>query len=810
MQKVAKVIVDVPTMQTDQPFTYLVPENLNEQLAVGMRVEVPFGNGNRHVQGFVLAIEPMAATVLDEANVQLKELVAVLDLKPVLNTEMLALADYMKEKTFAFKITCLQTMLPSVMRADYQKYIYLTDELSEELQDQLFYGLEEISWDQAQERGILPQLMALRKQQKVDIRYEVTTRNKVKMVRFIQAAKEFEQLEEIRLGLRKGAKKKEQLLYYLQRLGTEKITAVKEMKELGFSTALLNEAAKNGWLTFIEKEAYRDPFANQTFEKTTALSLNAEQQVAVETILQSVQEQQSQTYLLEGITGSGKTEVYLQVIAEVLNQGKTAIMLVPEISLTPQMVQRFKSRFGEHVAVMHSGLSQGEKYDEWRKIERGEAEVVVGARSAIFAPIENIGVIIIDEEHEASYKQEETPRYHARDLAIWRSEYHHCPVVLGSATPSLESRARAQKNVYQRLRLTQRANQAATLPTIDVVDMRQEVENGNVSSFSMSLQEKLQERLEKNEQSVLLLNRRGYSSFVMCRDCGYVLPCPNCDISLTLHMDSKTMKCHYCGHEERIPYRCPNCGQDKIRYYGTGTQKVEEELQTLLPDSRILRMDVDTTRRKGAHEKILRTFGEGQADILLGTQMIAKGLDFPNVTLVGVLNADTALNLPDFRSSERTFQLLTQVSGRAGRAEKPGEVIIQSFNPEHYAIQLAKAQDYEDFYTKEMYIRHRGNYPPYYFTVQITASHPGENEAAKQMFQIATKLKQGLSPQAILLGPTPNAIMRVNNRYFYQVIIKYKQEPMLQPLLKEILTDTQRATARGLKLSIDAEPMNFI
>ena len=810
MQKVAKVIVDVPTMQTDQPFTYLVPENLNEQLAVGMRVEVPFGNGNRHVQGFVLAIEPMAATVLYETNVQLKELVAVLDLKPVLNTEMLALADYMKEKTFAFKITCLQTMLPSVMRADYQKYIYLTDELSEELQDQLFYGLEEISWDQAQERGILPQLMALRKQQKVDIRYEVTTRNKVKMVRFIQAAKEFEQLEEIRLGLRKGAKKKEQLLYYLQRLGTEKVTAVKEMKELGFSTALLNEAAKNGWLTFIEKEAYRDPFANQTFEKTTALSLNAEQQVAVETILQSVQEQQSQTYLLEGITGSGKTEVYLQVIAEVLNQGKTAIMLVPEISLTPQMVQRFKSRFGEHVAVMHSGLSQGEKYDEWRKIERGEAEVVVGARSAIFAPIENIGVIIIDEEHEASYKQEETPRYHARDLAIWRSEYHHCPVVLGSATPSLESRARAQKNVYQRLRLTQRANQAATLPTIDVVDMRQEVENGNVSSFSMSLQEKLQERLEKNEQSVLLLNRRGYSSFVMCRDCGYVLPCPNCDISLTLHMDSKTMKCHYCGHEERIPYRCPNCGQDKIRYYGTGTQKVEEELQTLLPDSRILRMDVDTTRRKGAHEKILRTFGEGQADILLGTQMIAKGLDFPNVTLVGVLNADTALNLPDFRSSERTFQLLTQVSGRAGRAEKPGEVIIQSFNPEHYAIQLAKAQDYEDFYTKEMYIRHRGDYPPYYFTVQITASHPEENEAAKQMFQIATKLKQGLSPQAILLGPTPNAIMRVNNRYFYQVIIKYKQEPMLQPLLKEILTDTQRATARGLKLSIDAEPMNFI
>lgn len=810
MKKIAMVIVDVPTMQTDQPFTYLIPELLEEQLTIGMRVEVPFGNGNRHVQGFVLDIGTVTEAEISQQAFEWKEIVSVLDLKPVLNDELLELADYMKEKTFAFKITCLQTMLPSVMRADYQKYIYITDELDTEQQDTLFYGLEEIAWDDAVQREILPQLMALRKQQKVDIRYEVNTRNKVKTVRFIQRLKDFEQLEEIRMGLRKGSKKKEQLLNYLQQLSEGAQTSVKEMKELGFSTAVLNEADKSGWLTFIEKEAYRDPFADREFETTTALALNDEQELAVNTILNSVNSEQSQTYLLEGITGSGKTEVYLQVIAEVLQQGKTAIMLVPEISLTPQMVQRFKSRFGEQVAVMHSGLSQGEKYDEWRKIERGEAQVVVGARSAIFAPIEKIGVIIVDEEHEASYKQEETPRYHARDLAIWRSEYHHCPVVLGSATPSLESRARAQKKVYQQLLLTKRANQTASLPTIDIVDMREEAQNKNNSSFSLALQEKLRDRLAKNEQSVLLLNRRGYSSFIMCRDCGYVLPCPNCDISLTLHMDTKTMKCHYCGHEERIPYKCPNCGQDKIRYYGTGTQKVEEELQALLPESRILRMDVDTTRRKGAHERILTTFGNGEADILLGTQMIAKGLDFPNVTLVGVLNADTALNLPDFRSSERTFQLLTQVSGRAGRAEKPGEVIIQSFNPEHYAIQLAKAQDYEDFYTKEMYIRHRGDYPPFYFTVQITASHPEENQAAKQMFQIATKLRQGLSDQAILLGPTPNAIMRVNNRYFYQVIVKYKNEPQLQPLLKDILTETQKATARGLKLSIDAEPMNFI
>lgn len=808
MKKVAQVIVDVPAMQTDQPFTYLIPSLLTEQIAVGMRVEVPFGN--RRVQGFITALEELDQEAFETAAFEWKEIVSVLDLKPVLNEEMLALADYMKEKTFAFKITCLQTMLPSVMRAAYHKYIFLTDEIDEGLQDELFYGMEEISWEEAETRNILPQLMKLRAQHKVDIRYEVQTKNKVKTTRYIQSNLSFEQIEEERVSLRKGSKKKEELLHFLQALGQEQQTAVKEMKELGFSTAVLNDAEKKGWLRYVEKEIYRDPFADHHFEKTTPFALNEEQQTAVDSILHSMETKASDTYLLEGITGSGKTEVYLQTIAEGLRQKKTAIMLVPEISLTPQMVQRFKSRFGDQVAVLHSGLSHGEKYDEWRKIERGEAQVVVGARSAIFAPLDNLGVIIIDEEHEASYKQEETPRYHSRDLAIWRGQYHGCPVVLGSATPSLESRARAQKKVYQHLLLTQRANSSASLPQIEVIDMREEVQQKNVSTFSNVLQEKLLERMARKEQSVLLLNRRGYSSFVMCRDCGYVLPCPNCDISLTLHMDTKTMKCHYCGHEERIPHRCPNCDSDKIRYYGTGTQKVEAELKALFPESRVLRMDVDTTRRKGAHERILSAFENQEADILLGTQMIAKGLDFPNVTLVGVLNADTALNLPDFRSSERTFQLLTQVSGRAGRAEKPGEVVIQSFNPEHYAIQLAKGQQYEAFYQKEMQIRHRGDYPPFYFTVQITASHPEESVAAKQMFVIMKELQQGLSDQSILLGPTPNAIMRIKNRYYYQMIIKYKHEPQLQSMLKKILSDTQAATAKGLKLSIDAEPMNFI
>ena len=802
MTLTAEVIVDVPTMQTDQPFTYLVPSEMETALQVGMRVEVPFGNGNRHVQGFVMAIQKSE----ESANPSLKAVIRLLDLAPVVNEELLSLADYMKKITYAFKITCLQTMLPSVMKAEYDKLIYpLAD--TPEVQV-LFDQREVISWKEAEEEGSLSQLIRWRQEQLVDIKYEVHTRNKVKTIRLVRSLLTEKQIEEEWAKLRQNAKKQKELLLCLSELSQEEPIAY--FKNKGISTAVLNQGKEKGWLEFIESERYRDPYKDRVFDQTTALELNAEQKNAVEQIITAGQQQKDQVFLLEGITGSGKTEVYLQAIADVLSENKTAIMLVPEIALTPQMVERFKGRFGESVAVLHSGLSQGEKYDEWRKIEREEAQVVVGARSAIFAPLKNIGLIIIDEEHESSYKQDETPRYHARDLAIWRSKYHHCPIVLGSATPSLESRARAQKGVYQLLQLNHRAKAAAQLPAIEIVDMREEFQNHRTSTFSANLQEKIQNRLDKKEQTVLLLNRRGYSSFVMCRDCGFVLPCPNCDISLTLHMDTRSMRCHYCGHEEPIPNRCPNCGGNKIRYYGTGTQKVEEELRELYPQARILRMDVDTTRRKGAHEQILQKFGAKEADILLGTQMIAKGLDFPEVTLVGVLNADTSLNLPDFRSSEHTFQLLTQVSGRAGRAEKAGEVVIQTFNPQHYAIELAKKQNYEQFYQQEMHVRHRGGYPPYYFTVKITASHPEEQVAAKKIFQIANQLKEVLSPQSLLLGPTPSMILRVKNRDYYQLIIKYKHEPNLPHVLDEILNGSQKEQRQGLFVAIDNEPLNFI
>ena len=802
MSQYAQVIVDVPTMQTDQPYTYLVPDEWQAVIECGMRVEVPFGEGNRHIQGFVTALP----TELEESKLSLKSLIRVIDLAPVVNQELLQLADYMKDVTFSFKINCLQTMLPAAMKAAYQKKFVLLDE-DHPVKETYFSQSNEIDWDVIEAAGALTIFKRLREQSIVELRYLVKEKVNKKMIRYVKSLVTTDNYFVFKEQLRPNALRQHQLLEQLKTTPRETVTFYRE-KEL-LSTHL-KTAEKNGWLSFEEVESYRDPFENHDFPKTLPWQLNTEQQQAVSRILAAEAQGEATTFLLEGITGSGKTEVYLQSIAEILNKGKTAMMLVPEIALTPQMVQRFKSRFGKAVAVLHSGLSQGEKYDEWRKIERGEAQVVVGARSAVFAPLQKIGLIIIDEEHEATYKQEDTPRYHARDLAIWRSQYHHCPVILGSATPSLESRARAQKKRYELLYLTQRAHENAQLPSVTIVDLKEEYAQKNTSTFSRLLQEKISNRLQQKEQIVLLLNRRGYSSFMMCRDCGYVLPCPNCDISLTLHMDVKKMRCHYCGHQENIPKKCPDCQGEKIRYYGTGTQKVEEELQERFPSARILRMDVDTTRKKGAHEKILKAFEEQEADILLGTQMIAKGLDYPNITLVGVLNADTALNLPDFRSSERTFQLLTQVSGRAGRGAKPGEVIVQTFNPEHHSIVLAQAQDYEAFYQQEMILRHQSGYPPFYFTVKITISHPAEQVVAKKSYQIAEQLKNGLSPESRILGPTPSGIARIKNRYYYQIILKYKHEVHLHRMLREILETSQSEQRKNLYVSIDYEPLNFI
>ncbi|WP_025271942.1 primosomal protein N' [Streptococcus anginosus] len=792
--QIAKVIVDVPLMQTDKPYSYAVPKEFSTMLEIGMRVHVPFGKANRLIQGIVVELE-------EETTTELKEIVEVLDFTPVLNEEQLWLAEELRKSVFSYKISILKAMLPGFLNSSYDKILHAQLSLNEEDRLLIFGNVDQQHFSSL-DKELQAKVMRLTRQGAIQLEYQAIDQKHIKTEKWYRV--DHEVLGQLVIPNR--AKKKQVLREVLQdQTGIHLLADLKE----NFSREVIHYFIEQAALQIVEKEVSRSEAYFENISASSALVLNEEQEAAAQAITQQIGHD-GKPFLLEGVTGSGKTEVYLQIIQEALSYGKTAIMLVPEISLTPQVTNRFISRFGKKVAILHSGLSNGERYDEWRKVERGAAQVVVGARSAIFAPLKNIGAIIIDEEHEASYKQDSNPRYHARDVALLRAKYNQAVLVLGSATPSLESRARAGKGVYHFLQLTKRAKPQAQIPEVEIVDFRDYIGQNEASNFTPVLLEAIQDKIDRKEQVVLMLNRRGYSSFVMCRECGTVDTCPNCDISLTLHMDTKSMNCHYCGFSKGIPHSCPNCFSRSIRYYGTGTQKAYDELAEAFPQARILRMDVDTTRKKGSHEQILKEFGEGRADILLGTQMIAKGLDFPNVTLVGVLNADTALNLPDFRSSERTFQLLTQVAGRAGRAEKEGHVIIQSYNPKHYAITFAKNQDYEGFYAYEMSIRKQLAYPPYYFTVGLTLSHKIEAEVVKKSYEVLNMIRSGLSDKVQILGPTPKPIARTHNLYHYQLIIKYRFEEHLQEVLNQILDWTQEKVNKDLRLSIDHEPQSFM
>ncbi|MDN7244235.1 primosomal protein N' [Planococcus shenhongbingii] len=797
---IAEVIVDVAAHPIDRPFDYAIPAHLQVLIEPGMRVKVPFGN--RKVLGFITAIKE--TTEFDPAR--LKPIHELMDVVPVLNKELLEMARWMKEKTVCFEIDALQVMIPSALRAKYEKRFVLNAPL-EEIAEPLRIYFEKRPFVRSQDAvevyGLLKKEL---NRGTIVADTDISQQTAVKKVRMIHIADSLEKLDSIEI--RANAKQQVKLMEYMKNRVGQAIESSHMQKEAGVSLPTIYGLVEKGAAFIKNEESYRDPQLLTEIEKTHSLLLTEAQQVAFDAVERSLNT--PKTFLLHGITGSGKTEIYLQTIDQVLKEGKEAIMLVPEISLTPQMTIRFKERFGDLVAVLHSGLSAGEKYDEWRKIQRAEVKVVVGARSAIFAPFENLGLIILDEEHESSYKQDDSPRYHARDVAIWRSEQHNCPVILGSATPSLESYARAQKGVYELLVLEKRAKNQP-LPDVQIVDMREELRNGNRSMFSVPLAEAIRDRLEKKEQVVLFLNKRGYSSFVLCRDCGTVMQCPNCDISLTYHRSSELMKCHYCGYDEPVPHICPECESEHIRFFGTGTQKVEEELAKLVPEARVLRMDVDSTRNKGAHEKILSAFGQGKADILLGTQMIAKGLDFPNITLVGVLSADTTLHLPDFRAAEKTYQLLTQVSGRAGRDILPGEVYVQSYTPEHYAITLAKDQLYEPFYEQEMAMRRASGYPPYYYVVNIQFTHEDLMTASGYADQTVRYLQSQLSQSTIIIGPSASLIARVNNRYRYQCLIKYKKEPKLSDVLQQLIKIYRSEwLKKGATLSIDMNPTSVM
>jgi len=592
--------------------------------------------------------------------------------------------------------------------------------------------------------------------------------------------------------------------YETKSLSQKKIIEIlKQEKEI--KKSILNDISVSSVKTLLKnniiKEEKKEEYRIQDNSKpiTNNITLTEQQNK----VLKQIKYDKFKPYLLYGVTGSGKTEVYMNIIENVLNNKKEAIVLVPEISLTPQLVNTFKKRFGSKIAILHSRLSDGEKYDEWRKIERKEVSIVIGARSAIFAPFTNLGAIIIDEEHSSTYKQENNPKYHAIDIALFRAKRYNIPVVLGSATPSIESMTRAKTNIYELCTMDKRVNDS--LPNVTLIDMKDEIKKGN-RILSSLLKEKIKEKLEKNEQIIILLNRRGYSTVSTCKNCGYTAKCPNCDIPLTYHKTSNTMRCHYCGYGAGKLTICPECESTDINSFGLGTEKLEQYIKEEFDNAKVIRMDIDTTTTKGSHEKITESFRNEEYNILIGTQMIAKGLDFPKVTLVGVINGDASLNIPDFRSAERTFQLLNQVAGRAGRSDLKGEVIIQGFNMDHYSIIKSSNNDYLGFYEEEMNIRKILKYSPYYNLCLIKIKHNNYEEAYDEAEKIVKHLKDKKQKETIILGPSSCAIPKINNIYQLQIIIKFKDT---KEIIKELIFINDYYKNKKINIDIDLNPIKL-
>ncbi len=575
---------------------------------------------------------------------------------------------------------------------------------------------------------------------------------------------------------------------------------LKEKKILknAYSSSSLTQLFEEKLICEEKEQIYR--LNNHKIENNN-VSFTPDQQKA----LNSIDINSENTYLIHGVTGSGKTEVYIELIKRVVANNKKAIMLVPEISLTAQIVNKFYDHFGDDVAIFHSGLSTGEKYDEYLKILRDEVHIVVGTRSAIFTPLNNLGIIIIDEEHSETFKQDSNPRYHALDMAEFRKRYNHIPVILGSATPSLESMARALKGVYKYIAMPNRVGKSS-LPTVEIVDMSEEMKKRNMI-FSNVLKSKILDRLSKKEQVILLLNRRGYSTIISCKSCGYTYKCPYCDIALTYHKSSNNLRCHYCGYTIYKATECPECHEKALTDYGLGTEKLEAEIKKTFPSARVIRMDADTTRNKGSHEDIINKFKNYEYDILLGTQMISKGLNFPLVTLVGVINADGTLNIPDFRSGERTFALLSQVAGRAGRSDLKGEVVLQTFNPENFTLKCVKDQDYMKFYNYEMSNRHKLDYPPYYYLTSVKIASKDYDLASKEIIKVKNYLFKNLSNETIILGPTTASMFKINNVYRFQIILKYKKDPKLFTTLKDL--DELYMLNNKVNIEIDNNPLQL-
>ena len=777
--KYAKVAINLPAKNMFRQFTYKVPAAL-DFLDQGWRVVVPFGQ--QLLEGFIVEEDREPDTSLD-----IKNIVDVLGTSPWFNREMLATAYWLSQYYLCTLAEALRLFIPGHRSiAAVGKYIAAPECTGLAPAEQELYDFLTM-------KGPLPRkaichlpggetaLKGLITKKAVELSFDVKYKLKEKQERTFALTAEGKQ------ALAEGWVRGKSQKTALEALADGQVLGRDDMEQAGVSAAVLHALREKGWLLEGSRRVLRDSYRNLAAHKET-MDLTEEQKAAIAAVEQARQENSSRTFLLQGVTGSGKTEVYLRLAAHVLAQGRQVMMLVPEIALTGQIVRRFRAWFGNEVAVAHSRLSASERADVWARMRSGQARVLIGVRSAVFCPFKDLGLILMDEEHEGSYKQEDRPSYHARLVAQFRAHFCKIPVVLGSATPDLESCYYATQGVYTHLKLTHRAKSGSHLPEVSIVDMRAELQKGNRSVLSDTLHEALEQTVRQGHQAIILLNRRGYSTFVLCRDCGQSLMCPNCAVALVYHARQQQMVCHYCGHTEPVPHVCPHCGSSRIRFFGTGTEKAEQEIRELCPEVRPLRMDQDSTGGKFAHEQILQAFAGGQYNVLLGTQMVAKGHDIPNVTLVGVLSADSALNLPDFRSGERCFALLTQAAGRAGRGDKPGRVIFQAYDAENPILQLAAKQDYEGFAQLELTQRKEAGYPPFTRLLKITVLHRNQQEAISTAQQLVNNLQAwqvATKEDLEIMGPFPPIVPMVKQIYRINILLKSTRMKPVKDFLRQ-------------------------
>jgi primosomal protein N' (replication factor Y) len=807
------VVLKNSTREYDRFYDYKVPANLEPFVKPGIRVLVPFGRNEAFREAYVMELKS------ESSFKELKNVYQVLDESPVLNDELIQLSRFMKKRYICTHDLAIRCMIPAGLSLSHSLEVSLCHaepfDITEEQKEiiSILKGHKgKLSIDKLQEIMMKPVMKELKKLQNRKI-VEVVNRFQLKAkAKTVKVARPAVDIEEYHEMLENNQIRSINYIRLLDLLFEEGEISVNELKMLGFSAAVIRNMEKKGYLSFTDEPVERDPLEQVDVEKTEPRIPTKAQMKALSVIHKAIAAGSFNEIMLHGVTGSGKTEVYLQVIQEVLKNGKTAIMLVPEIGLTPQAVRLFKGRFGDRVAVLHSRLSIGERYDQWNKIKNGEIPVVIGARSAIFAPLTNIGIIIIDEEHETSYKSDRTPKYDARTIAVLRCRYYNGVVLYGTATPSVENYWRAVTGKIKLVEMAERTN-SHPLPEVIMVDMRNEKDKGIKHEFSSKLIGELKKNKDADEQSILFINRRGHSNFLLCKKCGFISICPYCSVSLTWHNADKRLVCHYCGYATVKLSYCPKCNSTNMEPYGLGTQKVEEMLPEVIPGLSVIRMDFDTTSGRRGHEKVLDSFRKQHIDVMVGTQMVAKGHDFPDVTLVGILSADSLLGSGDYRAGERTFQLITQVSGRAGRAEKKGRVVLQTYNPDEFSIQTAIRQDYRAFFGQEIRLRKELCLPPFYqlAVVQVSAKDRKTAQDIARRIHSDMTTRKDIQEGILLSSPVPAPVIRLRNRFRWRIILKHPSIKTLGTVLEWVYDTYYRSKGKSeYTVSVDINPVSMI